>query len=89
MALTDQLGVPARLLTPGSLRPGGVVRDFAEGRANLMEIMFHGRWESVKSLTRYLQAGLAAHAVLNLPPGCRARCSCLCALLPQLFAAEV
>ena len=40
--LLTALGVPPGIFTPGSLRPGGVVRDFTAGRSNLMEVMFHG-----------------------------------------------
>ena len=84
LQLLTALQVPTGIFTPGSLRPGGVVRDFAGGRANLMDVMFHGRRESVRCLTRYLQMGLAAHAVLRLPPHVMSLRQELAYLLPEL-----
>ena len=70
--------------TPGSLRPDGVCADFMTGDLHLAEAMLHGRWGSVKSVTRYLQAGLAAWALSFVPQSSTATIRSLGALLLAL-----
>ena len=82
--LIDALRLVPVGYTPGSLRPGGICADFMTGDLHLTEAMFHGRWESVKSVTRYLQAGMAAWALSFVPQSSAELISRLSALLSSL-----
>ena len=86
-ALVAALGAQAGGYTPGGLRGGGAVSDYTSGRSSLTDIMFHGRWASVRSVTHYLQLGAAAVATTRLPPGTGDLCRQLADLLPALSGA--
>ena len=55
-------------------------------RLRLTEAMFHGRGESVKSVTRYLPAGMASWALSFVPPRAASLAARLAQLLPDLVA---
>ena len=83
--LVSTLGCASIGYTPGSLRSGGVVADFAAGTCNLTDIMFKGRWEAPRSVSRYLQAGMAAWAMTHVPEGAADLAHGLAQLLPDLL----
>jgi hypothetical protein len=84
LALLEALKLANLPYTPGCLRPAGVVADFISGQANLTELMFHGRWESLRSLTRYLQAGMADFTIAVISEEQLCVCEQLETLLPDL-----
>ena len=51
---------------------------------SVTEIMFAGRWDSLRTLNHYLQEGLAAYAVSCLPQDRRELVQSLVELLPEL-----
>lgn len=51
---------------PHSFRHGGATRDFLRG-ATIEQIMFRGRWESMKSAKRYVQTARALLMLLDIP----------------------
>jgi integrase len=64
-AVCDELGLKARYV-PHSLRHGGATRLVLLGR-QISAIMHRGRWQSLKSAQRYMQAGRAILLTLRLP----------------------
>ena len=72
--------------SPASLRGGGAVALLQS--LGLSELMFRGRWDSVKSLTHYLQEGLAGLAICHLSPATAAVVNQLAALLPAAAASD-
>ena len=63
----DALGLQALRLTPHSGRHGGPSEDAAAGLRTASEIMKRGRWESPKSVRRYMKPGTLLRQ-LNLLP---------------------
>ena len=55
---------------------------------SVTEIMFAGRWDSLRTLNHYLQEGLAAYAVSCLPQDRRELVQSLVELLPALVAGK-
>ena len=51
---------------------------------SLTEILFAGRWDSLKSLNHYLQEGMAAYAASKLPGERRELVASLANMLPAL-----
>jgi integrase len=64
-SVCDELGLEARYV-PHSLRHGGATRALLLGMP-ISEIMSRGRWQSLKSAQRYMQAGRAILLTLGLP----------------------
>ena len=85
--LLRAVGASGLPYSSASLRGAGAVADFSHARSSLTDVMFHGRWESVSSVTHYLQMGLAALATAQLPEDAALRCCRLAALLPSVLAA--
>jgi integrase len=74
-----ELGLSSRYV-PHSLRHGGATALHVAGWS-LEDIMMRGRWESVKSARRYIQAGRALLLSLHVPRNI--------AYLGRLFASDV
>ena len=87
-ALLAALGAGSLGYTPGSLRPGGIVSDFVGGDLHLTEAMFQGRWVSVRSVTRYLQAGMSAWAAADMPEEVAILVDSLAPLLQSLIGSH-
>ena len=69
--------------TPASLRPGGALFLFGQ-RHSLMEVMFRGRWDNVRTLQHYLQEGFAGLALHRVPRARQAVVAELASLLPAI-----
>jgi hypothetical protein len=61
-----------------------MVADYLHYRTDLLHIMFTGRWESVRSLTRYLQAGMGTLVLATIPEQVRVLCGQLAQLRTHL-----
>ena len=61
------LGVGHTPYVPHSFRHGGATCDYLSGRT-IEQIMFHGRWKSMESARRYIQAGRAILVTCDVPP---------------------
>ena len=83
--LLAALGAHRLPFSPASLRGGGAVHMLRGHGASLTEIMFAGRWESVRTVSRYLQEGLAAYAVSHLDAVTAAHVSLAAALLQDIL----
>ena len=53
-SLLVAVGAQPLPLSPASLRPGGALFLFQRGGGGLLEVMFRGRWDNVRTLTHYL-----------------------------------
>ena len=60
------LGVGHIPYVPHSLRHGGATADFLGG-STIEQVMFRGRWKSMESARRYIQAGRALLAMQEVP----------------------
>jgi integrase len=60
------LGVGDIPYVPHSLRHGGATADFLSG-FTIEQVMFRGRWKSMESARRYIQAGRALLAMQEVP----------------------
>lgn len=60
------LGVGHIPYVPHSFRHGGATCDYLSGRT-IEQIMFHGRWKSMESARRYIQAGRAILVTCDVP----------------------
>ena len=85
--LCGQLGVESVGYSPASLRAGGAVGAFVRGEASVADLRFRGRWDSDKTLSHYLQEGIAALAVCAIPSESQIRCMELSRLCEPLLAA--
>ena len=63
----ESLGLGATPYVPHSLRHGGATYDFMRG-ASINDVMLHGRWQQMKSASRYVQTGRALLAANAVPP---------------------
>ena len=83
-ALLKQLNVPTGLYTLGSLRGGGACSHFLE-HGNLAALQFHGRWDSLSSVSHYLQVGLSTASLAQIPPAAISRIRELSSLFAEIF----
>ena len=67
-SVLQALGLQAMPYSPASLRPGGALSMFQRASSGLMEVMYRGRWDNAKTLSHYLQEGVAALALHSVPP---------------------
>ncbi len=70
--------------SPASLRPGGAL-SFHLRHDDLGRLLYHGRWDSVKTVQHYLHEGLAASVAACLPKRASALIMQLDLLLPQIL----
>ncbi len=66
-ALLRGLGIDDTLYSPASLRPGGAIA-FHLRHDDLGRLLYHGRWDSVRTGQHYLHEGVAAATAAALPP---------------------
>lgn len=66
-ATKESLGLGSTPYVPHSLRHGGATYDFMRG-ASINDVMLHGRWQQMKSASRYVQTGRALLAANEVPP---------------------
>ena len=83
--LLNALNINLNLYTPASLRGGGCVSLFQTQGVGLTDIMFAGRWESTRTVSIYLQEGLAAFATSTLSAKSRHLCLELSTELPAML----
>ena len=87
-ALLRGLGIPESLYSPASLRPGGTIA-YHLRCDDLGRLLYHGRWDSVRTVQHYLHEGVAAVTAAALPPRAAALMQQLVRLLPDLLAEVV
>ena len=80
--LLNVVSKPPLPYTPASLRGGGAIYHFNKNRS-LSELMFAGRWDSMKTLSHYMQEGLATSALCKLDPHQHSVCVQLSQSLPR------
>ena len=64
--LAEWVGLPANLYSLGSLRGGGAVALF-QATLNLPLVQYRGRWDAPRTVSHYLQEGLATLAAAKIP----------------------
>lgn len=79
------LGIDGSAYSPGSLRPGGAVA-FHLAHDDLGKLLYHGRWDSVRTVQHYLHEGASAAVSSCLPRGASELVLGLSALLEPLLA---
>lgn len=65
-SVASSLGVGHIPYVPHSFRHGGATSDYLAG-CTIEQIMFHGRWKSMESARRYIQAGRALLVSFDVP----------------------
>ena len=84
-ALLDGLLIPREAYSPASLRPGGAIA-FHLAHDDLGKLLYHGRWDSTKTVQHYLHEGVSATAASALPRRTAQLIVPMSALLEELIA---
>jgi len=82
-ALVCGLRLPPETYTPGSLRPGGAIAHHL-AHNDLGRLLFHGRWDSVKTVQHYLHEGVAVSVAAQIEPAAARLVLAMSRLLDEL-----
>jgi len=83
-ALVCGLRLPPETYTPGSLRPGGAIAHHL-AHNDLGRLLFHGRWDSVKTVQHYLHEGVAVSVAAQIEPAAAKLVLAVSRLLDELI----